>query len=168
MSAAQREHANQLAKTNPTQALAHAQRIADPWYRAQALSWVARFTDADPKPIVRQAANAAAECSDTFKRSSVRAWEVAALAQRGLLAESRAALAEAFKLAASVEPIASRSEAFFLLMQAACSIDPVTAAKVHTQLATSCAADAHWRTQRNLRDATRLAKGETSPRLFFW
>jgi hypothetical protein len=53
---------------------------------------VARFTDGDPVAIASEAARAAQECGDDYGKSAVRAWEVAALAERGSAAEARRSL----------------------------------------------------------------------------
>jgi len=88
----QRNHASTLAKSNPKKALDQARKVHEPWFRAQALSWVARFTDGDPVAIASEAARAAQECEDDYRKSAVRAWEVAALAERGSTAEARKSL----------------------------------------------------------------------------
>lgn len=70
------------SKCNPAKALAQARRIVDPWLRAQALSWVARFTDGDVVAVAAEAAKASRECEGDYKKSAARAWEVAALADQ--------------------------------------------------------------------------------------
>ena len=95
----QRDHASTLAKSNPRKALAQARNVNEPWFRAQALSWVARFTDGDPIAVASEAAKAARECEDDYKKSSVRAWEIAALAERACTKEARKSLNDALSLA---------------------------------------------------------------------
>jgi hypothetical protein len=112
----QRDHASTIAKSNPMQALAQARDISEPYYRAQALSWVARFTNEDPVSVASEAARAAKECEDNYKKSAVRAWEIAALAERDCTPEAQKRLNEALSLAKSIEPISSRSEAMLLLL----------------------------------------------------
>lgn len=75
----QRDQVSRLAKRNPHQALEKARGIRDPWFMAQALSWVARYTDDDPVAIAREAAEAASRCEDEYKKTAFRAWEIAAL-----------------------------------------------------------------------------------------
>jgi hypothetical protein len=58
----QRDHVSTIAKSNPMKALAQARDISEPWYRTQALSWVARFTNDDPVSVASEAAKAAKEC----------------------------------------------------------------------------------------------------------
>jgi len=168
MSAAlQRDQASQLAKTKPKKALEKARQVSAPWYRAQALSWVARFTDGDPIEIAVQAAKAASECDDDYKRSSVRAWEVAALAERDLLPQAKKALKAAVKLAKNVQPISSRSEALFILMQAAVSIGRDEAVEVFEDLKSACPEGEHWRCKRAVRDAEKMLTGELAARSFY-
>jgi len=163
----QRNHASTLAKSNPQKALAQARAISDGWYRAQALSWVARFTDDDPVSIASEAAKAATECKDDYKKSAVRAWEIAALAERGCISEAKNRLNETLSLAKNVEPISSRSEALLLLLQAAFRIDNNAAQKVYGILKASCPIEEHWRCKRALRDGEKMISGELQPRSFF-
>lgn len=164
----QRDHANALAKSNPKQALDEARKVIEPWFRAQALSWAARFTDGDPAAVAAEAAQAAWECEDDYKRSAVRAWEIAALAERACTARARESLIEALALGSSVEPKSSRSEALFLLLQAACRISREEAGRVYEVLKASCPVDEHWRCNRAVRDGARMISGELKPRPFFW
>ncbi len=164
----QRDQASALAKSNPKQALAKAKSVSEPWFRAQALSWVSRFTDADPLPIAKMAAKAASECDDEYKRSAVRAWEIAALAERNLEANARKALKAAVRVAESVHPMSSRSEALLLLFQAAYSISREDAAFVLGRLDASCREAEHWRCRRSRRDAHKMMEDGVAPRPFFW
>jgi hypothetical protein len=164
----QRDQACALAKTNPKQALDKACAIPDPWFRAQALSWVARFTDGDPGPIARQAAKAASECDDDYKRSAVRAWEIAALAERDFKPEARKCLYAAVQVARTVQPPSSRSEALFILYQSALAIGNAEADKVRDVLVSCCSGEAHWRCARAVRDAGKIRNGELPRRSFFW
>ena len=164
----QRDQAIKLAKTDARKALAKALSVSDPWFRAQALSWVARFTDAAPEPIAAQAANAAAACDDDYKKSAVRAWEIAALAERKCHKNAKRALREAVETARQVQPSASRSEALLLLMQAAFMIDRDTAANVSNALTQCCPISDHWRCKRAATHASQMLEGKLEPRKFFW
>ena len=164
----QRDEAIKLARTDGHKALAKARSVSDPWFRAQALSWVARFTDTDPEPIAAQAANAAAACDDDYKKSAVRAWEIAALAERKCLDKAKTALREAVAIARQVQPSASRSEALLTLMQAAFTIDRDTAANVSAQLIQCCPIADHWRCKRAAKRASQMLEAKLEPRKFFW
>lgn len=163
----QRDHASTLAKSNPKKALAHARNIHEPWFRAQALSWVARFTDGDPVAIAAEAARAARGCEDDYKKSAVRAWEIAALAERDCMTVARKSLSEALALARCVEPMSSRSEALLLLVQAAFRIGRDEATRAYEILKASCPVEAHWRCKRAVRDGGKMISGELEPRPFF-
>jgi hypothetical protein len=164
----QRDHASTLAKSNPKKALAQARKVDEPWFRAQALSWVARFTDGDPVAVASEAAKAARECEDDYKKSAVRAWEIAALAERDCTTEARKSLSDALALAKCVEPMSSRSEALLFLLQAAFRISRDEAKSVYEILRASCPADEHWRCKRAVRDGGKMISGELEPRPFFW
>lgn len=164
----QRDQVIQLAKIDARMALAKASSMVDPWFRAQSLSWVARFTDADPAPIAAKAAIAAAACDDNYKKSAVRAWEIAALAERNNFVNAKKALREAVELARQVQPSASRSQALLLLMQAAFMIDRDAAANVSVQLTQCCRIGDHWRCKRAASQASQMLEGTLEPRKFFW
>lgn len=147
--------------------LKYAHRFTDPWYLAQDLARVARYTEEDPLPIAARAAKAALECKDDYQRSAVRAWEIAALAQRGHAAQARASLDEALAAASTATPVSSRSEALMLLLHAAFWIGRDEALKVYEQMKATCPAEEHWRCKRNLRDGERMISGVTKPRQFY-
>ncbi|MEM7602846.1 MAG: hypothetical protein AAF357_15725 [Verrucomicrobiota bacterium] len=163
----QRDQASALAKTNPTQALAKAKAVTEPWFRAQALSWVARFTDSDTVAIANLAAKAASDCDDDYQRSAVRAWEIAALVERGEPKLATRALKAAVALAEGVQPASSRSEALFLLFQAAFTIGRKEAEWVCGRLDALCPEKEHWRCKRSRRDAHQILDGALEPRDFF-
>ena len=164
----ERDSSGRLAKTDPKNALATARKINDPWFRAQALSWVARFTDDSPVQIAAEAAKAAAKCGDDYKKSAVRAWEIAALAERELKDEARESLRDALELAKKINPSSSRSEALTLLLHAAFRVDAEEATAVYGILTSVCSVEEHWRCKRAVRDGGLLLAGELSPRAFFW
>jgi hypothetical protein len=164
----QRNHAQSIAKSNPAKALDLARKVSEPWYRAQALAWVARFTDGDAVAVALEACKAARQCEDDYKKSAVRAWEIAALAERGCIAEARKSLSEALALAGRVDPISSRSEGLLLLLQAAFRVGRDEAEKVYEILTASCRVEEHWRCKRAARDAGKMISGELEPRPFFW
>lgn len=164
----QRDQASALAKSNPKHALAKAKDVSEPWFRAQALAWVARFTDSDPVATAKLAAKAASECDDDYKRSAVRAWEVAALAERDEPSHAERTLKAAVSVAEGVQPISSRSEALFLLFQAAFFIGRKHAEWVCGRLDATCPEADHWRCKRARGDARQILEGSSEARLFFW
>jgi hypothetical protein len=121
-----------LAKTNVPQATEVANKIDDPWFQAQAWSYLAKYAE-KPLPFARKAAKAAAQGRDDYQRSAVRSWEIAALAERKLTRQARNSLAEALELASSITLISSRAESLLLLFHAANKIsrqDAVNTAEV--------------------------------------
>jgi hypothetical protein len=162
-----RDQAIALARVSPGKALVKAKEIGEPWYRAQALSHVGRRVEGDALVVFRMAAKAAAECDDDYKRSAVRAWEIAGLAERQLVAEARKALGAAVKAAEGVLPFSSRSEAIFLLFNAAFAIGREEAGWVLEVLELVCPEGEHWRCRRALRDARVMMDGRSRARDFF-
>ena len=161
-----RDEVAQLVKTDVSKAVEVAKKIDDPWFQAQAWSHVARRSDT-PLPFARKAAKSAAEGKDDYQRSAVRAWEIAALAERKLNVQARRSLTEAVKLAASVNPVSSRAESLLLLFQAAFKISKQDAADAAEVFRTTCSSS-HWRAKRALKDVEKMLKGEMPPREFFW
>lgn len=164
----QRDQAIALAKSRPKEALQQARQVDDPWFRAQALSGVARFTDGNVVAIAAEAAKAAAEGHDNYAQSAVRAWEIAALAERNHIVEARQRLRKILATAKDVEPAASRSEALLLLLHAAAKIAGEDAENVYEVMKASCRPEEHWRCNRALRIGAKLISGELQARPFFW
>lgn len=164
----QRDQAIRAARVSPKDALKAARHVSDPWFRAQALSWVARFTDADVIAIAAEAEKAAAEGKDRYQQTAVRAWEIAALAERHYLSEARERLCDTLLVARYVEPASSRSEALLLLLQAGAKITAEDAKNVYEVMKASCQREAHWRCNRALRNGAKMLTGELQPRPFFW
>jgi len=161
-----RDEVAQLAKTDESKAIEVAKKINDPWFQAQAWSHLARYAD-KPLPFARKAAKSAAQGSDDYQRSAVRAWEIAALAERKLSVQARCSLAEALELAASVTPISSRAESLFLLFQAAFKISKEDAEQAAEVLRKACSSS-HWRAVRARKDVEKMLNGEMPPRGFYW
>ncbi|MSU60198.1 MAG: hypothetical protein EXS35_18845 [Pedosphaera sp.] len=163
----QRDQACILARRDARKAFEKARSIPDPWFRAQALASVARYIEDDPVKIAKQAAKAADECDDEYKRTAVRAWEIAALAERKHLSEAKKSLREAVSRSKNVTPFSSRAEALTLLLQAAFRIGEKDARLVADELKKSCGQDSHWRCKRAIRDADKFFDGQLQPRPFF-
>jgi hypothetical protein len=128
---------------------------------------VARFTEDDPVKVARLAAQAASECDDGYKKTDVRAWGIAALAELDFVADAKSALREAVKQSKGVTPPASRTEAFTLLLHAAFRIGNEDARWVADELKNSCGQDSHWSSKRAIRAAGKLTEGQLKPRSFF-
>lgn len=163
-----RDHAASLAKSRPEQALTSARAIKDPWYRAQALAWVARYSTSKSGSIAKESLKAARECDDPYKSVAVRAWIIAALAEAGNSIEARRLLSGALSEISAVSPAASKAEALLLLLQAATRVGPKERGAVHDAMRSACGHDAHWRAKRALRHAELIATGTRAARQFFW
>lgn len=118
--------------------------------------------------VARLAAKAASECEDDYKRSAVRAWEVAALAERNLPEPAERALKAAVAVAEKVQPASSRSEALFNLFQAAFALGRHQAEWVRGRLDATCPEAEHWRCKRARKEARQMLDGEFQARPFFW
>ncbi|GJM25373.1 MAG: hypothetical protein DHS20C16_17880 [Phycisphaerae bacterium] len=165
---AQRDKAAELAKVCSWEALALARGIRDPWFRAQALSWVVRYTDNNAVSIAREAAESASECDDAYRRSTVRAWEIAALGESGNTDEARSSLISALQESKLATPLCSRAEALTYLLEAAFTIGFDEARLVVRELRGACGEGRHWRCKRAIKNAGLLISGEMSPRTYFW
>lgn len=161
-----RDQVAKLAKTDPDKGVEISKKIVDPWFQAQAWAHLTRWADS-PLRFSRHAAKSATKTKDDYQKSAVRAWEVAALAERGYQDQARKSLTEAVELAASVSPLPSRAEALFLLFQSAFKISNDDAKKVEQVMISSCT-QPHWRVKRALREAALMLKHEVPPREFFW
>ena len=164
----QRDEVHRLARENPGEALKKALVIEVPWFRAQALSHVARFTDGDPVAIASEAAEAATQCDDEYKRTAVRTWEIAALARRGYLDEARTALTEALASSKTVTPPSSHAEALMLLQRAAFSIDHASAKLVAIEVESTVDASLHWRCKRAKRYSGEMLSREFKKHNYFY
>lgn len=160
-----RDKVSQLAKSNEEEAAKIAETIDDAWFRSQAWAHVARWA-AKPIPYARQAAMAASQGKDNYQRSAVRSWEIVALAERGLLAEAVSSLNEAVEIAATVEPMSSRSESLILLLQAAFKISLDHAITVQKVIEIACDST-HWRSIRAKKWSMELIEQSSPPREFF-
>lgn len=193
----QRDLVANLAKTDTQHALQKARKISDPWYRAQALAYVTRYCDQDPTPIANQAAKAADACVDTYQQCAVRAWEIAALAERSDSKSAASRLQAVLSKVSQIEPPASRSEALTLLLSAATHINSNAVKTVAKRIVRMTDYHSHWRCDLatvnaigilyrfNPESAAHLSKsvsnaklrsqcdriiaaGGSSPRSFFW
>ncbi len=164
----QRDHAGKVAKEDTQKAHEIASAIEDPWFKAQALSWVARFSKDQVLDIAKEAAEAAALGEDAYKQAAVRAWEVAALAERDFNSEATTALTAALESSKEVTPQSSRAETLILLLNAALRINTASAKQVIAELESACGDDPFWRCKRAMRDGAALMAGEQKPKKFFW
>lgn len=158
---AQQAKAVRLAKHDTPAAREAARGIADPWRRAQALAWVARYAaDEDVLRIARESLDAASRCQEPFQSTAAAGWPIRALIERG---HGGPALDELDRLVAAlpdVQPDSSRSEALFLLFQAGFRLGPEVACRLARLLLAIHEESRHWRTLRNLADALAMLAGQ--------
>ncbi len=152
----QRDQVSRLAKHNPDAALVIARKISEPWFQAQALSHVARHTKNNPLAIAQEARVAAQSCDDAYKSIAVRAWEIAALAERQETKAACTAFVTAVKQSDTITPMSSRSEALILLLQSAIHIGTQEMSRAAKALITVANSDSHWRCQRAVKNAVAI------------
>ena len=150
----QRDIVSRLAKCDTTQALKVARAISDPWFRAQSLAHICRYTSDDPCGVAREAERAAQECDDAYKRCAVRAWEISALAEIGKSHDARRSLNAVMKQAESITPASSKSEALILLLHTAARIGIDETSAIAELLIKLVINDPHWRCIRAIKEAT--------------
>jgi hypothetical protein len=161
-----RDQVARIAKTDTAKAVVIAEKITDPWFQAQAWSHIARYA-AKPLQFSRRAAKSAAKGKDAYQQMAVRAWEIAALAERDCGMQARLALTEAVELAQTIEPLSSRAEALLLLFQAAFKISIADAGSVGEIILDSLSSD-NWRAKRARKYVKLMLGGKMPPREFFW
>ena len=145
-----------LIETDEAAAAAWAAGRPDARGRAAALGWLARFAAGDPVPHAYAAERAAAEGNDAFERSTARAWEVAALAERGEARRAAESLAAAAGEADRATPAGSRAEAWLLLMNAGFGLGVEAVRPIAERIRRDAAANPHWRMLRAEREAAAL------------
>lgn len=156
-----REQAIEVARTDSATALRRARAISDPWYRAQALAWVARYaSEADVERIADEALKAARAGRDGYQQAGSSAWAIRALAERGRTQEAATAVPALVSLAAEIAHPVSRLNALFLLLQAAWSLDRDVRSHILDSLVAACRAAASWQSGRTLHNAVLMLAAE--------
>jgi hypothetical protein len=148
----QRELSNRLAGSNPERALEVARKINDPWFRCQALSQVARYWPHDDyQRLLKEAVEAADSQDDAYKQVTVSAWPIRAYLERGSLSPAQRLLERYTSAATGIENMGGRSEALFMLFQAAKPFAAELWKPVFWALAAAGEPALAWRQRRNLR-----------------
>jgi len=164
-----RDNVSKLAKTNIKDAYGLTEKIVQPWFKAQALSHITRYSNSgDVVKLAKEARAVAYECDDDYKKASVRAWEIVALAECGFKKEAKKSLDEAVNLASGIEPLSSRAESLFILFQASCYINMKVAKKLYERMESLCPIEGHWRAKRAMKNADDILDDKTIVREFFW
>jgi hypothetical protein len=149
-----RELAHRLSGSEPSKALEVARKINDPWFKCQALSQVARYwPHPDYKHLLKEALDAADTQTDTYKQVTVSAWPIRAYLERGDVSPAKALLDRYTTAATRIENMGSRSEALFMVFQAAKPFAPNLWQPVFWALVAATEPALAWRQRRNIRDA---------------
>ncbi len=140
---------------------------AEPSFRGQcqALAWVARFVR-DQKHVRKTAEAAfaaAAREDDLYASVFPLAWPIRALLERGEQGTASEQLAQALSKSDGINPASSRSEAAFLLFQAAMHGPHRLWPAAFEKLAAASLPADHWRQRRNMRDAVLMVAGVDYP-----
>jgi len=152
-----RNAAIELARSQSPDALDKAREVPDGWYRAQALAWVARFAPEDQcEAIAEEAFQSSLGCPDACNTLGSAAWPIGALVERGRKAEALDMLYRALGRESEVQPASSRSEALFLLFQAAFNLGETIRMDLYHRLAAAHDEAGFWRSRRNIEDAIRM------------
>jgi hypothetical protein len=144
-----RAEVDRIAPTDPARAIALARTIPDAWYRAQALSSVARHVrESSVGCTVGEAIAAAYDCSDAYNTVAVMSWPLRAAWSRGRQAYARGELDRVLRLAPEVEPLASRIFALDCLWSGCNAADETFAEPIWQMILALRNPDRHWRAAR--------------------
>jgi len=140
-----RDKACDLAPGNPEEAYKLAETITEPWYKGQALAYVARYCDnAHVTVRAREAMEAFAASSDVYDAVAGAAWPIRALIERDCLGEAGEVLDKALARAASIDKNVRKADAVFHLFEAA-SIVPEFADSLIDVVVDACMNARSWR-----------------------
>lgn len=157
----QRQRAIDLAASDPEQAIAVARAIEDPWFRCQALAYVARYWPDDDFPIILREASKAADSQDNwYNRVTVSAWPICAYLERGCQLPAKNLLNRYVKEASNIENMGGRSEALLMLLEAAKPFDRKLWEPVFRALVQATAPALAWRQLRNIRKAAAIVAAD--------
>ena len=146
--AADRSH----ARPGPFDALASARRVADPWFRCQALAKVAWEAEDEAAfgRIISEAADTAIDGANGYKQVAVLAWPLRAMIERGRRAQATATTAQALPVSLRIANPVSRADALFLLWQAAYPLGGEATGDLLTALLAACHEADSWKAPRLL------------------
>lgn len=157
----QRQLAHRLSGTSPDEALAVARNIKDAWFRCQALSQVARYwPHKDCYRLLKEALAAANSQDDVYKQVTVSAWPIRAYLQRGGPSSAKSIVEKCAEAASSIENMGSRSEALFMVFQAAKPGGVDLWKQAFWGLVKATEPALAWRQRRNIRDAIAMVAGD--------
>lgn len=130
-------------------ALVRARQIPDCWYRAQALSTVARYVpDSAVLSVLDESIEAAGTCADVYRQVAVLSWPLEIAFKRGLVDWAERERDRAIALAPAIEPAASRAFAMQILWGGCYIGGPAFATPVWRAILSFCPPDRSWRAAR--------------------
>lgn len=114
-----RDAATRAAARGEPEALDLARAVDDPWFRCQALAWVARYAEEDQvEPIARESLVSARQERQAYRTVAVRAWPIAAVTERGLTDLGGRWAEDAGHESRRIEHPVSRLDALYHVVQA--------------------------------------------------
>lgn len=156
----ERECAIRLGRIDPRAGLETARTIEDPWFRAQALAWIAHLgVDLDYDSVLAEARAASEAAGDPYKMVGSAAWWIRTMVDRGLLDSVMREVRTLLTTATRIENPVSRLDALFLLFQAVFRADAARSAVIGP-LVSACRAADSWKGHRCLRDAAVMLASE--------
>lgn len=163
----QRDHVAQISKSNNDEAYRQSKQIIDPWFRVQALAYVARYSKDKTIKYSNEAIKIAKNCDDDYKRVAVLTWVIAALAETKNIKQANDLLSIALIDVKNISPISSKAEAMLLLLHVAFKVGEIGVTKVYKAMSVAFSVDDHWRCKRAIKESNMIIKGELKPRDFF-
>lgn len=149
----QRDLAIQKAKYNSEQAYKLALKISDHWYCAQALSWIARYSnDEDFDKFIQQAFKASFGNSDPYKVVGSSAWVIRSLVERKKYKYIDTNLTKLRQVSSTIYNPVSRGDALFLLFQGIFTIENQFEQLVLKDLLLACQNMNSWKKPLIIRD----------------
>ena len=156
-----RDRATRLASRDNEAALETARQVTDPWFECQALAWVARFGPTERfDEIVEESIAVGRASSEPYQAVAATAWPIRACVERGRVERLSTLLPSLLGAARHIQPVASRSEAVFLLFQAIFPAGRQMWAPMLDALVEASTPVSHWRQARNLVDAALIVASE--------
>ncbi len=155
----ERDVACRIARTDFAKALPLARTVSEPWFRCQALAYVARYApDERVVSSAKQAIAAAATSTEPYIQVAATAWPLRALIERNQAATALQLLPQILELAPKIRQRTSLSDAMFLLWEALFPIGGEARKSMTDILIKSCVG--HRKGEWNLRNATLIVAAE--------
>ena len=160
----ERAKAMKVAHTDFDKALLLAEKVSDAWYRCQSLAAVARFApEKDVLRVAKKALSAANLAGDAYKRVTVAAWPVRALAERGKVQHAHQVVTSLLEEARKIEPPVSKISALAVLWQATWPLPVAVKHPVQEALLSACHVTNSWKAGRIMRDVALIVASEDRP-----